>query len=85
MKLLILFQINRKLFRFSLESKPALVGFSDASPAAHNAVIYLRSETCDGSAKSYLICSKTKVAPIKLTTIPKLEFQGALLLAELIH
>ena len=62
-----------------------LHGFSDASEQAHSAVVYLRVECTDGSIQVALISSKTKVAPIKILTIPHLELCGAELLARLLH
>ena len=62
-----------------------LHGFSDASEEAYAGVIYLR--TIDSSQRTHvsLVTSKTKVAPIKRHTIPRLELCGALLLAQLLH
>ncbi len=62
-----------------------LHGFSDASEVAYAAVAYLR--VVDSSERVYvsLIMSKTKVAPIKRLSIPRLELCGANLLASLIH
>jgi len=57
--------------------------FSDASSTAYGACIFLRAEAF-GSVTSHLLCSKSKVAPLKTITIPKLEWSAALLLAELI-
>ena len=62
-----------------------LHGFSDASEQAYSAVVYLRMECADGSAQVGLVSSKTKVAPIKRLTIPRLELCGAQLLAQLLH
>ena len=62
-----------------------LHGFSDASEQAYAAVVYLRIECTDGSTQVALVSSKTKVAPIKRLTIPRLELCGAQLLAQLLH
>ena len=62
-----------------------LHGFSDASERAYSAVLYLRMECTDGRIQVSLVSSKTKVAPIKKLTIPRLELCGAQLLARLIH
>ncbi|KAI5732210.1 hypothetical protein M8J77_023385 [Diaphorina citri] len=61
-----------------------LVGFCDASAAAMAAVVYLRVSLLGGEVHSYLIRARTKVAPIKTLTIPKLELSAALLLANLL-
>jgi len=59
-------------------------GFSDASERAYSAVVYLRTE-CDGETQVNIVASKTRVAPIKRQTIPRLELLGATLLAQLFH
>ncbi|XP_018377661.1 PREDICTED: uncharacterized protein LOC108770524 [Trachymyrmex cornetzi] len=60
-------------------------GFSDASPYAFAAVVYTRLTSNDGSIHTKLICSKTKVAPLKRMTIPRLELAGAVLLTKLVN
>ena len=59
--------------------------FSDASEKAYSGVVYLRMEDPNGSSYTSLVMSKTRVAPIKRQTIPRLELCGALLLAQLLH
>lgn len=61
-----------------------LHGFSDASETAYAAVAYFCITTTDGRRYVSLITSKTKVAPIKRLTIPRLELCGALILARLL-
>ena len=58
-----------------------LHGFSDASEKAYTGVIYLRMEDSNGIAHTSMVVSKTRVAPIKRVTIPRLELCGALTLA----
>lgn len=59
-----------------------LCGFCDASKKAYAAVIYLVVQT---STRMYVqfVVSKTRVAPIRSQTIPRLELLSALLLARL--
>lgn len=59
-----------------------LVGFADASNRGYAAVLYLRVISPDGCRTS-LLTSKSKLAPTKTQSIPRLELSGALLLAEL--
>ena len=61
-----------------------LHGFSDASERAYAAVVYARCLTSDGQIHTTLLMSKSKLAPIKTITIPRLELMGMLLLANLI-
>ena len=61
-----------------------LHGFSDASEKAYSGVVYLRMEDSSGTVHTSLVMSKTRVAPIKRQTIPRLELCGALILAQLL-
>ncbi|XP_029054586.2 uncharacterized protein LOC114881867 [Osmia bicornis bicornis] len=58
-------------------------GFSDASQLAMAAVIYITVSSRSSNSMKSLVCSKTKVAPLKRLTIPRLELSAALLLAKL--
>ncbi|UYV76507.1 hypothetical protein LAZ67_14000819 [Cordylochernes scorpioides] len=60
-----------------------LHGFCDASLIAYSAVFYLKTRFKIQKIKINLITSKTKVAPLKTITIPRLELSAALLLAQL--
>lgn len=51
----------------------SLQGFSDASEKACAGVVYIRIVQLDGSVSCKLIASKTKVAPLKKNSIPRLE------------
>ena len=57
--------------------------FTDASMSAIAAIVYVRTTNADGSCTSQYVISKTRVAPIKQLSIPKLELEAATLEAEL--
>ena len=61
-----------------------LHGFSDASENAYAAVVYLRMTDTFGRVQVSLVTAKTKVAPIKKITIPRLELCGAYLLTQVL-
>ncbi|XP_053598021.1 uncharacterized protein LOC106693372 [Microplitis demolitor] len=61
-----------------------LHGFSDASQLAMAAVVYLKVTDATGSSNISLVCAKTQVAPLKPITIPRMELNAAVLLAQLI-
>ena len=69
---------------FSERQRIELHGFCDASGKAYAAVVYLRAVFND-HVEVALLCCKTRVAPLKLQTIPRLELLGALILARLME
>ena len=68
---------------YSPKCKVEVHGFSDASIKAIAAVVYLRVIHSDHCIMNLLI-SKTKVAPIKTQTIPRVELCAAVLLSKLV-
>lgn len=60
-----------------------LHGFSDASETAYGSCIYIRSVDMNNYINVRLVCSKSRVAPIKNVSLPRLELCAALLLAQL--
>ena len=59
--------------------------FSDASNTAYAAVVYTRSSYENGNVQVRLVASKSKVAPIKKQSIPRLELLGAVILTRLVN
>ena len=79
-------EINRSLLN-GIELKDGnsiqIHGFADASKIAYGACIYLRINTNNG-VYIRLVTAKTRIAPLKQETIPRLELMAALTLAQLI-
>ena len=76
------FRISRKV----LTTNPVniqLHGFSDASEKAYGACLYLRSVDNQGKILCSLVCAKSRVAPLKSLSVPRLELCAAVLLVRL--
>lgn len=66
------------------DTKCKLIGFSDSSQSAYGAVIYIRAEYPNGTIRCNLLMSKSRVAPLKTVTIPRLELAAAELLSNVV-
>ena len=62
---------------------PVLCVFSDASEDAFGACAYARWQLSNGKYDVRFIAAKSRVAPLKRLTIPRLELQGAVLASRL--
>ncbi|GFX75326.1 integrase catalytic domain-containing protein [Trichonephila clavipes] len=75
-----------KINRFIMTDNVRIVlqGFADASEAAYGAVVYLQCFLHNGAAKMSILASKSRVAPIRVISIPRLELCACVLLAQLV-
>lgn len=72
-------RIPRCYLHYSQAASLQLHMFVDASETAYSAVAYWRATNIEGATYVSLITAKTKVSPLKLTSIPRLELQAAVL------
>lgn len=77
-------QIKRWIYTETENEKISLHGYCDASIKAYCAVVYYRVQKENGEIKTGIIASRTKVAPVKTISLPRLELCGAVLLAKLL-
>lgn len=61
-----------------------IVAFCDASLNAYGCVVYLHITDPTGDITLRLLCSKSKVSPVKITTLARLELCAALVLSKLV-
>uniref|UniRef100_A0A8D9F1P1 Integrase catalytic domain-containing protein n=1 Tax=Cacopsylla melanoneura TaxID=428564 RepID=A0A8D9F1P1_9HEMI len=60
-----------------------LIGFCDASQNGYGAIVYSKVMLSNGDTKVTLVCAKSKVAPLAVQSIPRLELCSLLLLSKL--
>lgn len=75
---------------YNIELKPDLHTvklhvYCDASERAYSAVAYLQGQNKQGEIATSFVASKSRVAPLKKMTLPRLELMGALIGARLGH
>lgn len=76
-------RIPRYVLTYDYPSVIEIHAFSDASTQAYSACIYTKSITSSNKVCVHLVTAKSRVAPLKPATIPRLELCGALLAARL--
>lgn len=83
-ELSIIEQLEIKRWLYSTETIE-IHGFCDASKDAYAAVLYSRAIISPTEAYTNIIAAKSRVAPIKTVSIPKLELCAAALLVKLME
>lgn len=77
-------KIPRWTSSITLATEEQLHMFSDASNLAYGAIVYHITKDENGQISSHMLTAKSKIAPIKTKTIPKLELCAATLGAKLV-
>jgi hypothetical protein len=75
--------VERCLCPAATNEPPTLCVFADASREAFGTCAYLRSEDPTGAVNVRFVAAKSRVAPLKELTIPRLELQAAVLASRL--
>ena len=60
-------------------------GFADSSQKAYGSAVYLCAEDQNNNRVSSLVMAKSRVAPMKRVTLPRLELLAAFITAKLLH
>lgn len=60
-----------------------LFGFSDASNRAYGGAVYSRLKDTAGQVTVRLVAAKSKVSPVRASSLPRLELQGAVIMTKL--
>ncbi|XP_011884045.1 PREDICTED: uncharacterized protein LOC105571183, partial [Vollenhovia emeryi] len=76
-------KIGRFIFSEANAEEIQLHGFADASQSAYGACCYIRTRNIAGNYETKLLISKSRVAPMKAVSLPRLELCAAVLLARL--
>jgi hypothetical protein len=77
-------RIPRKVIESYPYKSLEIHGFSNASQVAYGCCVYVRVIDANGKISVKLLCAKSRVAPLKTISIPRLELAAAVLLARLI-
>lgn len=78
-------QVDRLVMVKGTPTDIELHGFADASEKAYGCSLYIRSTNAHGTTTVKLLCSRSRVAPVKKVTLPRLELLGAELLSKLLQ
>ncbi|XP_072403355.1 uncharacterized protein [Diabrotica undecimpunctata] len=76
-------KIPRCLFLNKKVAHIQIHGFADSSERAYAACIYFRTVYSDNTVSCILVTGKSRVSPIRTTTLPRLELCAMLLLSKL--
>lgn len=77
------YHTHRHIFKGAIPDKTQLHVFTDASEKAYGAAIYVRTCLPNKTIIIYLLCAKSRIAPLKQQTLPRLELCAAQLGANL--
>ncbi|XP_037894799.1 uncharacterized protein LOC119640680 [Glossina fuscipes] len=69
---------------FTPDAKYEIHAFSDSSESAYGTCVYIRCINNDTKIRSNLLCAKSKVAPIKKCSLPRLELCAAVTMVQLV-
>ena len=76
---------SKVIYHNKLRKSMELHGFSDASFQGYGACIYVQTIHKSGEISVKLVPAKSRVTPLKETSIPKLELLGKLVLCKLMN